>query len=170
MHRAGGDDGTITVHSACAGKKEKNLSLPTFLWMVSESSVWSQELMPPALFSTPNSASVGLTSRWLAYCVTVLSTRAQVVQQQEERTICLPLTFSTKIHAPGDQSAGASSTCPSWHQSPLFRGIVDPGTWAPGCWVDQRNREEGRGLHAPSGSKLSAGAQVQTSPGIPSVS
>lgn len=126
--------------------------------------------MPPALFSMPSSASVGLTSWWLACCVTVFSTRAQVVWQQEERTVCLPLTFSTKIHAPGDQSAGASSTCPGWHQSPLFRGIVDPGTWAPGCWVDQRNREEGRGLHTPSGSELSAGAQVQTSPGIPSVS
>lgn len=37
-------------------------------------------------------------------------------------------------------------------------------------WVGQRNGEKGRGLHAPSGSELSAGAQVPTSPGIPSVS
>lgn len=167
MHRAGGDDGIITVHSACAGKKLKNLSLPTLLWVVLESSVWSQELMPSALFSMPSSGSVGLTSQWLACCVTVFSTRAQVVRLQEERTTCLPLTFSTKIHAPGDQSVGASSTCPSRHRSPLFKGIVDPGTQAPGCWVSQRNREEDRGLHAPSGSELSAGAQVQTSPGIP---
>lgn len=96
--------------------------------------------------------------------------KTQVEWQQEERATCLPLTFSTKIHASGHQSAVASSACPSWHPSPLSRYTVDTCTWSPGCWVGQRNGERVGGLHALSGSELSAGSQVPTSPGIPSVS
>lgn len=47
------DDGTIRVHSACAGKTGPKS--PTFSWVVLESSVWSQDLRPPALFSIPSS-------------------------------------------------------------------------------------------------------------------
>lgn len=106
----------------------------------------------------------------VACCVTVFPRRTQVEWQQEgERATCLPLAFSTKIYAPGHQSAVASSACPSWHPSPLSRCITDAGTPAPRCWVGWRNGEEGKGLHAPSGSELSAGVQVPNSPGIPLV-
>lgn len=112
------------------------------------------------------------TACWLlpAMSLTVFPRRTQVEWQQEgERATCLPLAFSTKIYAPDHQSAVASSACPSWLPSPLSRCITDAGTRAPRCCAGWRNGEEGKGLHAPSGSELSAGAQVPNSPGIPLV-
>lgn len=64
VQRAGRGYGTNRVHSACAGKGQKNPSLLTFSWVVPDSSVWSQDFILPASFSIPSSRSVGSTC-WL---------------------------------------------------------------------------------------------------------
>lgn len=70
VHRSGGGYGTNRVHSACAGKGQKNPSLLTFSWVVLESSVWSQDFTLPASFSIPRSGSVGSTC-WLLPAVSL---------------------------------------------------------------------------------------------------
>lgn len=49
----------LRVHSACAGKRQKNPSLPTFSWAVLEKLSVVQR--PHSSFSTPSPGSVGST-------------------------------------------------------------------------------------------------------------
>lgn len=142
--------------------------------MVLESSVWSQELTASCsvLHAQLKKCEIDqLVASLLCHCLFKKSTGCTAARREDH----MPATHIFHKNPCSWQPVCwglfyLASKSSSWHRSPLFRGIVDPGTRAPGCWIDQRNREEGRGLHAPSGSELSAGAQVQTSPGIPSVS
>lgn len=156
----GGASQTIRVHSVCARKGQMNPSPHNLTNGAGKLSVVPIPHASCTWLPMPSSGSVGSTSWRLACSVTVFPTRAQVEWQQEgEGITCLQSVFSTRIRAPSHlgqvpqvcrgllclpQLASKSSLqghrrC--WH--PL-------GSRMPGC---QSEGEEGRGLHAPLGSK-----------------
>lgn len=109
---------------------------------------------------TPSSGSVGSTSWRLACSVTVFPIRAQVERQQEgEGITCLQPVFSTRIRAPSHLGQ-VPQVCQGLFCLPQLASEFSlqghRRCWhprAPGCQAGQSEGEEGRGLHAPLGSK-----------------
>lgn len=174
MQRA---DGTITVHSACAGKGQKNRYGHSLTGGAGKLSVVPRPHASCPGLPMPSSASVGSASHQLACSVTVFPTTAWVEWQQRGEGIpCLQPVFSTEIQAPSHprqvpQVCRASSACPSWHPSPLSGGTENTGSPGPqGTRLAGAKGRRAEVFMLLQAARLSAGAQVLTSPGIPAVS
>lgn len=123
--------------------------LPIISPVVPESSAWSRDPTLPALAPHSQLRKCGISP-----------IRAQVERQQEgEGITCLQPVFSTRIRAPSHlgqvpQVCQGLFCLPQLASESSLQGhrrCWHP--WAPGCQAGQSEGEEGRGLHAPLGSK-----------------
>lgn len=129
--------------------------------VVLESSAWSRDPTLPALGSSCPAQELWdqPAGGWPALPLSSQQELRLSGNKRERGSHACSLCFPPESVLPAIRgrclrSAGASSACPNWHLSPLSRGIEDAGTpQAPGCQTGQSEGEEGRGLHAPLGSK-----------------